>query len=116
MEFKILKYPLHNKISEDAFSYLIARRGIRVFISRMSPGGGHFDVVHHQPHQRVSVASGRIKHEHVGASARDPDGGRVFIVRASNIRQYVVKLNIEIVAEGPQGLVSTEKGKMMVYN
>ena len=82
----------------------------------MSPGGGHFHVVHHQPHQRVSVTSGRVKHEHVSSGVRDPDGGRVFIVRASNIRQYVVKLNVKIVAEGPKGLVSAEKGKMIVYN
>ena len=75
----------------------------------MSPGGGHFDVVNHQPHQRVSIASGRIKHEQVGARVRDPDGGRVFIVCASDIRQHVIKLNVKIVAEGPERLISVKK-------
>ena len=82
----------------------------------MSPGGGHFDVVYHQPHQRVAVASGRIKHEQVGAGVGDPDGGRVFIVCASDIRQHVVKLNVKIVAEGPERLISVKKSRVMVCN
>ena len=82
----------------------------------MSPGGGHFDVVYHQPHQRVSIASGRIKHEQVGAGVGDPDGGRVFIVCASDIRQHVVKLNVKIVAEGPERLISVKKSRVMVCN
>ena len=82
----------------------------------MSPGGGHFDVVYHQPYQRVSVASSRIKHEQVGAGVGDPDGGRVFIVCASDIRQHMVKLNVKIVAEGPERLISVKKRRVMVYN
>ena len=82
----------------------------------MSPGGGHFDVVYHQPYQRVSVASGRIKHEQVGAGVGNPDGGRVFIVCASDIRQHVVKLNVEIVAEGPERLVSVKKSRVIIDN
>ena len=82
----------------------------------MSPGGGHFDVVYYQPHERVSVASGRIKHEQVGAGVGDPDGGRMFIVCSSDIRQHVVKLNVKIVTEGPERLFPVKKSRVMVYN
>ena len=75
----------------------------------MSPGGGHLNVVDHEPHERVSVTSGRIEHEQVGAGVRDPDGGRVLIECASDVRQHVVKLDVKIVAEGAERLISAEK-------